>query len=342
MKIHHKKRQGHHQRRSKKFSNVYLPYLPMAGLLTLSLIFSGILPDRGNTLAYATNLSTSGLLQSTNGHRSNHGRAKLSINQALNSAAQAKANDMVNRDYWSHNTPDGQEPWIFIQNAGYKYQKAGENLAYGFLTSNDTVAGWMNSPTHKQNMLDRDFTEVGFGFANSTNFNDSGQQTVVVAMYAKPQVLASSQPVQQPSSEPVKTASQPTQQKEAPEATNQPKREPVNEPEDPEPENLKEDDDDILIVSDSEKSSAPIGDTSAIEVAKVGTLTGGYAPWATLALGIVSGVAVTILLIKHAVGFKRLIHESEEFVLHHPIIDGTAVGIIVLALVLSRTAGFIL
>ncbi len=59
-------------------------------------------------------MSRNGLLISTNTERSSNGLPALSINDKLNQAAQAKANDMVARDYWSHNTPDGQEPWVFF------------------------------------------------------------------------------------------------------------------------------------------------------------------------------------------------------------------------------------
>lgn len=134
--------------------------------------------------AYATEMSRSGLLSSTNIQRSNNGQSSLTINSKLNQAAQAKANDMVARNYWSHNTPDGKEPWVFFDAQGYIYTKAGENLAYGFDNSSATVIGWMNSPSHKANLLDSTFTEVGFGFANSSDYVTTGEETIVVAMYA--------------------------------------------------------------------------------------------------------------------------------------------------------------
>ena len=90
------------------------------------------------------------------------------------------------KNYWSHYTPSGEAPWVFIDKSGYAYSKAGENLAYGFSTSDETINGWMNSPSHKANLLDEAFSEVGFGFANSADFNKSGHETIVVAMYAQP------------------------------------------------------------------------------------------------------------------------------------------------------------
>lgn len=212
----HRKRQGKHQKRTSHFLKVYSPYLPLALFIGLSLfITAGWRPHTGRpgVLAYATDMSVSGLLSATNQQRSANGSASLGSNSALNSAAQAKANDMVARNYWSHNTPEGNAPWTFITNAGYNYSSAGENLAYGFETSSSTVTGWMNSPSHKENLLSTNFTEVGFGFANGANFNSSGAQTVVVAMYGKP--AGSAQPAT-PAPAPAKAPSTTTTNKPTP------------------------------------------------------------------------------------------------------------------------------
>ena len=191
----------HHARAPKhkhtqNYLQAYWPYLPMLAIIGIGLMFGGSRPSSGNKgiLAYATEMSSSALLSSTNAQRSSNGKSSLKINQQLTTAAQTKADDMIARNYWSHNTPDGQQPWVFVSNAGYKYTKAGENLAYGFATSADTVIGWMNSPTHKANLLDDAFTEVGFGITNGSNYNQSGPETVVVAMYGQPQVLSSATP----------------------------------------------------------------------------------------------------------------------------------------------------
>lgn len=176
-------------KKTKNYARVYLPYLPM-----LMIIISGLLinirmsqPNKGGVLAYATEISSQNLLKYSNERRQVNGAGNLAINNNLTQAAQTKANDMAKRNYWSHATPDGEQPWKFIQNAGYDYQKAGENLAYGFDSSYDTINGWMNSKTHKDNMLDKAYTEVGFGYANIANFNNTGPETVVVAMYGQPQ-----------------------------------------------------------------------------------------------------------------------------------------------------------
>lgn len=182
------KRHEHQRKKTKAYRKAYWPYLPML-LIVLCGFLLNIKLNQSNhngVLAYATEISSHKLLSSTNEQRQRYGAGQLKINDNLSRAAQAKANDMAKRDYWSHTTPDGTQPWKFVQDSGYGYQKAGENLAYGFDSSKDTVTGWMNSPTHKENMLDRAYTEVGFGYANVSNFNKSGPETIVVAMYGQP------------------------------------------------------------------------------------------------------------------------------------------------------------
>jgi uncharacterized protein YkwD len=179
--IHDKRRSGRHHKQSQDYRKAYWPFLPMAAIVSLGIVantFWGTIQQ--HVLSYATNMSVSGLLQETNEERVVGGLGSLTLNSKLNSAAQAKANDMATRDYWSHNTPDGQEPWVFISNAGYDYKTAGENLAYGFDSSTEAVIGWMNSPGHKANIMNNGYTEVGFGIVDVPSYQGTGEQTVVV------------------------------------------------------------------------------------------------------------------------------------------------------------------
>ena len=328
-------RRGEHQRRSKRFHDTYLPYLPMTLILFLSVFLSGYTPSRSGTLAYATNVSHSGLLSSTNSQRSQQGRSALSINSALNSAAQAKANDMTARNYWSHNTPDGQEPWVFVQAAGYSYLKAGENLAYGFSTSTDTVQGWMNSASHRANMLDADYTDVGFGFSNSSNYNSSGEETVVVAMYGKPQVASAVQSAPAPAAAPTSTPppSSPAPAPQTEQAAPAPASAPPAETKKPET---------ITTTEPTTEGEAPsVVVAQAKPISRIESLTKGKAPWAILAVTFLTGIGVAIMLTRHGIALKRLLRDSENFVLHHPLIDSTLFALIILGITLSRTVGFI-
>jgi len=137
-----------------------------------------------NVLAYASNMTITDLLKETNAARSANGLQPLSLNNALDTSAQLKANDMVEKNYWSHIAPDGTQPWHWFEQAKYSYTTAGENLAYGFNDGSEVSAAWINSPSHKANVLG-DYVDVGFGIASSANFQ-GGENTIVVAHYGKP------------------------------------------------------------------------------------------------------------------------------------------------------------
>lgn len=183
----HTKRFGYHHKKTKKYHSTYWPYLPVLMMLLMLFVW-GLFRSPANVgvLAFATEISAEKLLLQTNKERQSSGVGSLVLNDKLRAAAQAKAEDMARHNYWSHVSPDGTEPWAFIDETDYAYSKAGENLAYGFLTSTQTVKGWMNSPTHRENMLDEEFREVGFGYVNATGFQDSSEETIVVALYARP------------------------------------------------------------------------------------------------------------------------------------------------------------
>lgn len=169
------------------FSKVYWPYLPLIILVITGLWLGhpNVEKSQRGVLAYATDVNSSALLAETNHARQGQHKPNLTQNSLLDKAATAKAQDMVARNYWSHLTPDGKTPWSFIDIYGYKYQKAGENLAYGFAGSDEVVKGWLNSPAHKANLLDGDYRDVGFGIVNSPDFQGNGPETIVVALYAK-------------------------------------------------------------------------------------------------------------------------------------------------------------
>lgn len=90
---------------------------------------------------------------------------ELKTNPLLVQAAELKAQDMAKRGYFSHQTPEGLSPWIWLDQVGYRFSYAGENLAVNFFDSQDVVRAWMNSPTHAANIVRAGFTEVGIGVA---------------------------------------------------------------------------------------------------------------------------------------------------------------------------------
>ncbi len=146
----------------------------------------------GNILGRATTVTPSSLLTLTNHARSEHGLAGLSLSPQLAQAAQAKAQDIIDRQYWSHTAPDGTEPWYWIEQTGYDYVTAGENLAKNFATAGATVTAWLESQEHRDNILQATYTDVGFAVAEGQL--DGRPSTVVVALYASPiQAVAGAQ-----------------------------------------------------------------------------------------------------------------------------------------------------
>ena len=123
----------------------------------------------------------------TNEERQANNLQILTTNPVLVKAAEMKANDMASKSYFAHTSPEGKTPWYWLEQVGYKYQYAGENLAINFSDSKDVTNAWMNSPTHRANIVKDKYTEVGTGIATGMY---QGRQTVFVAqVYANPLVV---------------------------------------------------------------------------------------------------------------------------------------------------------
>jgi len=114
------------------------------------------------------NISTSTIVALTNGDRANLSLNTLKYNDTLGKAAQMKADDMASKGYFAHTSPDGKKPWYWFKAAGYLFNYAGENLAVNFSNSMDIERAWMNSPTHKANITNKNYEEIGIGIAHGT------------------------------------------------------------------------------------------------------------------------------------------------------------------------------
>jgi len=85
----------------------------------------------------------------------------LNQNSLLEQAAKLKAEDMALKGYFSHTSPEGIAPWYWFDKVGYKFAYAGENLAVNFLDSSILHQAWLNSPSHKANIINSNFSEIG-------------------------------------------------------------------------------------------------------------------------------------------------------------------------------------
>ncbi|MGH7246287.1 MAG: CAP domain-containing protein [Candidatus Levyibacteriota bacterium] len=148
-------------------------------LLATSFLVSAVKKNFSSVLGASVDVSTQDLLILTNQARQNAGLSPLNLNDQLSQAAAGKAQDMFTKNYWAHFAPDGTSPWDFIKGAGYSYTFAGENLARGFTTSQDTVNAWMASPDHRANILSSNYQDVGFAVARGRLGSDSDTVLVV-------------------------------------------------------------------------------------------------------------------------------------------------------------------
>lgn len=141
-------------------------YLVIA--LTFVFIFEGllVLPETwGPGRRFLAAVLPSVVVNYANEDRSQNQAPVLTENLVLAQAAQLKAEDMAKRSYFSHEGPNGEAPWIWLEKVGYNYVYAGENLAINFYDSSDVNKAWMNSPKHRDNLLDKKFTDIGVGVA---------------------------------------------------------------------------------------------------------------------------------------------------------------------------------
>jgi uncharacterized protein YkwD len=114
----------------------------------------------------------------TNSARAQESVASLVLNDQLVRAAEAKAVDMAAKNYWNHFRPgDNKAPWDFIEEAGYSYRVAGENLARGFRTPEGITHAWLQSPAHRANLMSPKYKEVGF--ACLPTINAEGQSVLL-------------------------------------------------------------------------------------------------------------------------------------------------------------------
>lgn len=100
-----------------------------------------------------------------NQERAKYGLRAYTENWELSRVARYKSMDMRDNDYFSHNSPTYGSPFTMMRNFGVSYRTAGENIANGQTTPEAVMKSWMNSSGHKANILSKDFTQIGVGYA---------------------------------------------------------------------------------------------------------------------------------------------------------------------------------
>ncbi len=152
----------------------------------------------GGILGYASDITVEQVLTLTNQRRLDAGLPALKLDDRLADAARRKAADMFTFNYWAHVNPqNNREPWYFFDAAGYQYRYAGENLGRDFGTTSPLVQAWIDSTTHRDNLLSSRYRDTGIAVVNGTL--QGVETTLVVQLFgtlqntsAIPQVSAAS------------------------------------------------------------------------------------------------------------------------------------------------------
>ena len=145
--------------------------------ILLQVGFSIISYTKPGILGITASIDQKKLIELTNIERQKKGLGTVVENEALDKAAKLKAVNMFEENYWAHFAPSGKTPWDFILGSGYKFTFAGENLAKNFYTSDEVVQAWMNSPTHRDNLLNANYKDIGIAVAEGVL---NGQKTTLI------------------------------------------------------------------------------------------------------------------------------------------------------------------
>jgi len=174
-------------------------------LFVLTLFFSTrtLAAKLPGILGFASDIKVEDLLNLVNQKRSENGAQSVKLDPTLCEVARKKAEDMFAKGYWAHVAPDGTQPWAFYSQASYDYIYAGENLAKDFQTSSAVVEAWMNSASHRQNLISPKYDEMGLAVVNGTL--NGYETTLVVQEFGRrksPQTVAAITPQAQAATTP--------------------------------------------------------------------------------------------------------------------------------------------
>lgn len=200
-------------------SNILL-YCVVA-LLILKIAAMGVSINFPNNIFFA-DITKTALQNFVNETRQSLGLNSLLESQKLDQAARLKAEDMVKNQYFQHTSPQGITPWFWFSKTGYNYKYAGENLAIGFFESNEVFQAWLNSASHKANLLNPNYKEVGTAVLDGYGQNNT---IVVVQLFGTEQTQKTAAPAQN------NTVNPPVAQPAPAETVEPAQTEPVNTPE---------------------------------------------------------------------------------------------------------------
>lgn len=109
------------------------------------------------------------VIKLVNAERAKNGLPALKANWELSRVARMKSQDMIDKNYFSHQSPTYGSPFKMMETFGVRYSSAGENIAKGQQSASQVMNSWMNSPGHRSNILSSSYSEIGVGLATNKN-----------------------------------------------------------------------------------------------------------------------------------------------------------------------------
>ena len=122
-----------------------------------------------NTQTSTMNSDEKEVFNLINQQRTNNGLQSLKVDAEVQRVARIKAEDMVNNNYFSHNSPTYGSPFDMLKSFKISYKTAGENIA-GNSSNSGAVKSWMNSSGHKANILNSGYNYTGIGVVSSSKY----------------------------------------------------------------------------------------------------------------------------------------------------------------------------
>lgn len=119
------------------------------------------------------------VLKLVNNERQKAGLKPLTLSEKLTSIANTKAQDMADKNYFSHNSPTYGSPFDMLHTFGVSYSIAGENIAAGQKTAEQVMNDWMNSSGHRANILNKDYTQLGVGYTSGGSYGTEWVQLFI-------------------------------------------------------------------------------------------------------------------------------------------------------------------
>jgi uncharacterized protein YkwD len=145
-------------------------------VLLLMQICVGVFASDANT-----EITPENVLALMNVYRAEAGLAPLAMDARLTRAANDRMRHMEDVGYWSHEAPDGMSPFVWMTARDYDFARAAENLAAGFDTVGFLVSSWMESPGHRENIMNPELEDCGIAvIEGSTTGRATGKSIVVL------------------------------------------------------------------------------------------------------------------------------------------------------------------